>query len=101
MEYEEDIESARDDLVHGQELKAAIEFGLQIQQFLDGEIGQRLLRDSEVLRLGLMEALVLVEDDTAKARDIRRRIGVLDHWQDFFSVYIEEGKKAEVEFQEG
>ena len=96
---EDDLDLTHEDSNRGQELRAAIDLGLRVQEFNDSQLGQRLIRDSEAERLSLMEDLVKC-DEGDDARKIRQRIGVLDHWQNLFAAYIEAGKKAEVEFQE-
>jgi hypothetical protein len=102
-ELEEGVSA--EDQVRGQELLRDIDFGLRVNEFLNGPIGQRLDRDSEAQRTSLMEALVEcdVEDSAgrAEARAIRMKIAAIDHWKHLFAAYIEAGKKAEVEYETG
>jgi hypothetical protein len=86
------------------DLLREIDFGLQIQQFLDNEIGQRLLRDSQEEERALMEEGVRLNPDDPETlprrREIYHRIGVLDHWQSLFASYINAGKAAEKLYHE-
>jgi hypothetical protein len=88
----------------GRELLSTIDFGLQVQAFLDGEIGQQILKDAEEQVLDLMKALVDLDPEKREDRDqirhIRQKIGILNHWQDAFAGYILAGRQAELELQE-
>jgi hypothetical protein len=86
------------------ELEKRIDFGLQVRAFLDSEIGQRLLADAEAERKELVEAYLTLDPDDhtrdASRREIRFKIGVLDHWQSAFARYINEGEAAEAQYTE-
>jgi len=93
------------DRKRGQELLSTIDFGLQVQSFLDSKVGQRILADAEKETQGLYRALADLDpdkpDDRDHMRNIRQRIGILSHWQDAFAGYILAGRQAELEYQEG
>lgn len=102
LEFERD-QQERDEK-RGRELLSTIDFGLQVQAFLDGEIGRQILSDSEERVLDLMKAIVDLDpdkrDDRDQIRHIRQKIGILNHWQDAFAGYILAGRQAELELQE-
>ena len=87
------------------ELLKRIDFKLQVQEFLRGEIGQRLIDDTEhdvkVLKDALADCDCDTEEGRATNRMIRSKLGAIAHWQDAFARYVEEGKAAEVELNEG
>lgn len=87
------------ELAIGRELTAAIDFGLSVQQFLDGPIGRKLLADATRERLTLTEKYILLNpelpEDAKQMRDMRHRVMVLNCWQEFFERYISEGNEAE------
>jgi len=87
------------------ELLRKVDFGLQVRQFLAGDIGSRILRDTEIETKDLLEALSDLDPDNkverAEMRLIRQKLGILAHWQDAFARYIDAGHAAEVELNEG
>jgi len=108
-EQEDDLDqfqqAAEDrDRLRGQELLRTIDFGIQVQAFLDSEIGQRILTDAEQQAQGLYRALADLDPDKQEDRDqmrhIRQRLGILSYWQDAFAGYILAGRQAELEYQE-
>jgi len=90
-------------IARGHELRSIIDFGLQVEQFLDTEIGKRLLRDATEERLRLTESYILLNPDIPKEReqmsDIRFRVHVLNAWQEFFEQYIRAGNAAQEQFR--
>lgn len=94
-----------EDQARARELLRVIDFGLQIEAFLAGPIGQCLVADAERERTALADEAVTLDIDTPEGakrhRAIRARVGVLDHWQEFFARYITDAKAAEVLFHEG
>jgi hypothetical protein len=93
------------DRLRGHDLLKTVEFGLQVEDFIEGPIGLRLIADSDEERAALMEEAVHVDTDTpdglARHRAIRHRVAVLDHWQNLFASYINEGVAAQKQYQEG
>jgi len=92
------------DRLRGQELLNIIDFGLQVRAFLDSKVGQRIQVDAEGEAKALMLELVDLDPDNQEDRDqmrnIRQKIGILNHWQDAFAGYILAGRQAELEYQE-
>lgn len=76
-----------------------VEFGIRIQQFLDGPIGQRISEESdarrEALRRELMDLDYRVPDEAKQIDTIRQEHAAICHWQQFFIGYVNAGKEAE------
>jgi len=92
-------ESQRNEELRRQEQLRTIEFGQQVQKFLDSKIGQRILSDAEhELKELVDELLVLsVDDQLPRIRELMARAAILQHWQDAFGRYIIDGRNAEKE----
>jgi hypothetical protein len=82
-----------------------VDFGLQVQQFLDGEIGQRILVDTERETLALLKRRAELDpripEQTAEWQALGDQLGIHAHWQDAFARYIADGRAAETELHEG
>lgn len=85
-------------------LERAIDFGFQVQAFLDGPIGQRLLHDAATEREELVAMLIALDPDNESERErirkVRFEIKVIDHWQTWLGRYTREGANAAVQYQE-
>lgn len=95
----------RDRAQRGRELLNAMVFARQVQDFLDGPVGQRMIADSEAERARLIESYFTHDPETEAGRlamrNVKQRIGVLDHWQELFATYLHAGTEAATEFDEG
>lgn len=89
---------------YGSELQATIAFGMDVQAFLAGDIGKRLKADALQQRHDLMEQYIRLDPDDpenkSQLREIRHMVDVLDLWDTFFKVYIQEGEAAQKQFLE-
>lgn len=94
-------EVQRNDEIRRHQLLRDIDFGSQVQKFLDGPIGQRILLDCEIEQKALVNALLGFNLDVSEQRDEARvvmaRLGVLRFWQNKFGEYIIAGRNAEKE----
>jgi hypothetical protein len=97
-------QQARDDEIYRHTLLQRIDFALQVRQFLDSKIGERILSDSEAELAKLTNAIFDLDPDDPEERkvlrQVRLRAGILRHWQECFAEYITAGKNAETELQE-
>ncbi len=92
-------EAQRNEELIKREKLREVDFGLQVQKFLDGPIGRRILDDAEAELKEIASAL-FVERDVTKIREFQERAQVLQHWQDAFGSYIITGKNAEKELEQ-
>lgn len=81
------------------ELLRAVDFGLRIQQFLEGPIGKRIVEESngrrDELRRELMDLDYRDPKQAVEIDTIRQEHAAIAHWQDFFNRYMREGREAE------
>lgn len=92
-----------EELIKQQKLRE-LDFGLTVQKFLDGPIGERILSDAERelkdITNSLLEKNVDDHIDRREMRVLLARAAVLRHWQDAFANYIIAGKNAEKELEQ-
>lgn len=97
-------EAQRNEELRKQEKMRELDFGLSVQRFLDGPIGQRILEDAEAelkdISNALFEKNVDDESDRSSIRNLLARAAVLRHWQDAFANYIISGQNAEKELEQ-
>lgn len=94
-------ETQRNEELRRQEQLRTIEFGQQVQKFLDSRIGQRILSDAEDELKDLTNELLELNVDEVEGRNrirqILARAAVLQHWQQCFGRYIIDGRNSEKE----
>jgi dynactin complex subunit len=85
-------------------LERAIDLGLQVEEFLAGELGQKLLADAERDRNSLVDDYLKLNPALDSHRepmvDILFQIRVIDHWQQAFGHYKDAGLSAQAQYQE-
>ena len=89
-------EAQRNEEIRRQQQLRTIEFGQQVQKFLDGPIGQRILGDAEAELKDIANDLFIAKE-LDLIRQLQARAAVLRNWQDAFAQYIIDGRNAEKE----
>ncbi len=84
-----------------QDLHRAVDFGVQVGRFLNGEVGQYLIQRAQDEREAALEALAAVDPEDAKMiRTLQARIGVVDRIQQWLEEAISAAQSATARLQQ-